>query len=125
MVILFGFLAQTGVRHGTDTVMRETFAPKNAEIEFDYFTKELKHPNAMQITDYKDGNIVDNKRTYSIGGGTVLIDGIDLTEYRAIYRFSSFGEISKYCKKNKLCLWEYVVEEEGEQIVEFLNDVWQ
>ncbi len=124
-VILFGSLAQTGVGHGTDVVIRKTFAPAKVEIEFDYFTKKLRHPNTMQIIAYKDKKIVDDIQAYSVGGGTVLIDGIDLIEDEAAYKLSSFEEISKYCIENNLRLWEYVIKEEGEQIWSFLNEVWQ
>lgn len=124
-VILFGSLSQTGVGHGTDVVIRKTFAPIDVEIEFDYFTEGLKHPNTMELFAYKNKELIDNQMAYSIGGGTVLIGQMDLVEDKAVYRFDSFEEISNYCTENKMRLWEYVIEEEGKDIWGFLKEVWQ
>lgn len=123
-VILYGSLAQTGKGHGTDVVIEKTFAPKKVIIEFNYLKTDIKHPNTMELMAYKGTELLSHKNAYSIGGGTVLIDGIELAEDKPVYRFSSFEEISKYCADKKIRIWEYVQEEEGIQIWDFLDKIW-
>lgn len=124
-VLLFGSLAQTGKGHGTDVIIKKTLAPLPAEIEFDYLRKDLKHPNTLEIFAYSGEELIDSRVAYSVGGGTVLIDGIDLPENDFVYKFSTFEEISAYCKQKNMRLCEYVYEEEGESIREFLKTIWQ
>lgn len=124
-VKLLGSLAQTGAGHGSDTVIKKTFHPISVDIDFDYLSHDLKHPNSMEITAYKGKEITDKKTAYSIGGGAIKIEGIELEEAREAYSFTSFKEISKHCKDNDLRLYEYVYEEEGEEIEEFLIHIWQ
>ncbi len=124
-VILYGSLAQTGKGHGTDAVIRKTLSPCPVEIEFDYLKKSLKHPNTLEFFALKGEEIIDSRIAYSIGGGAVLIDGIDLPEEDCVYRFSTFQEISAYCRKNKIRLCDYVYEEEGEDVRSFLKNIWQ
>lgn len=123
-VILYGSLAQTGVGHGTDVVITKTFHPKPVSIEFDYLKKDLKYPNTMEVLSYRNDEILDQRMAYSIGGGTVLIDGMELAEDKKAYRLSSFAEIAKYCIEKKIRIWDYVLEEEGEEILEFLSEIW-
>ena len=124
-VYLYGSLAQTGRGHGTDTVIKKTFAPKPVKIEFDYIKTDLKHPNTMEVVSYKDGKEIDRRMAYSVGGGTVSVDGIEIIEDKNVYNLSSFEEISEYCKKNDIRIWEYVLEQEGQDIFEFLKKIWK
>lgn len=123
-VTLFGSLAQTGMGHGTDLVIKKTFSPKKVDIEFDYLTKESKHPNTMEMFAYKDNKLIDHRKAYSVGGGTVIIDGVDLIEDKTVYQFASFKEISSYCNERKMRLWEYILQEEGNDVWLFLGEVW-
>ena len=124
-VLLCGSLAQTAKGHGTDVIIKKTLSPTPVEIELDYLKKDLKHPNTLEIFAYNSKELIDKRTAYSIGGGTVLIDGIELPENDFVYKFSTFEEISAYCKEKKLRLCEYVYEEEGESVREFLKTIWQ
>jgi len=124
-VILYGSLAQTGKGHGTDAVIKKTLSPSLVEIEFDYLNKNIKHPNTLEFFAYKGDEIIDDRVAYSIGGGAVSIEGIELPEDDTVYRFSTFEEISIYCKEKKMRLCDYVYEEEGESVREFLKTIWQ
>ena len=65
-VILFGSLSKTGVGHGTDRIIIETFAPKKCEVEFDYTQTGLLHPNTMDIYAYRNNElIVPNVKAWS------------------------------------------------------------
>ena len=49
-VILYGSLSKTGVGHGTDQVLRETFAPRPADIQFsDEPLPASAHPNTLDL----------------------------------------------------------------------------
>ena len=123
-VILYGSLAQTGVGHGTDVVIRKAFAPIPVEIEFDYLTDELPHPNTMRLYAYQGDKELDCRTASSTGGGEVWIEGISAEEQQNVYPLHSFREIAEHCREEKIRLWEYVGRTEGESVWEFLSDVW-
>ena len=125
-VTLYGSLALTGKGHGTDRVIAETFAPKTCEILFDTKYVCPVHPNTMDIEALKDGVSLGNDRFYSVGGGTVEIEGksTDVVGGAHIYGFNSFREIEDYCKHHNLRLWEYVEMCEDGDIRSYLLEVW-
>lgn len=79
-VILYGSLALTGKGHLTDYIIKETSCPIETEIEFDLDKECTVHPNTMRIIGYKNENIVDDWTVYSVGGGTIKIDGEEDTD---------------------------------------------
>ena len=124
-VTLYGSLALTGIGHGTDRIIRETLAPTPCEIIVDKETHTPVHPNTMDVTVIRAGESVATVKFYSIGGGSIEIDG----EGRAaaapdVYPHSSFSEIAEYCKAKNIRLCEYVLECEGEDIYDYLDEVW-
>ena len=124
-VTLYGSLALTGIGHGTDRIIRETLAPTPCEIIIDKETHTPVHPNTMDVTVIRAGESVGTVKFYSIGGGSIEIDG----EGRAaaapdVYPHSSFSEIAEYCKAKNIRLYEYVLECEGEDIYDYLDEVW-
>ncbi len=128
-VTLYGSLALTGKGHGTDRVLRETFAPVACEIGFDYETHCPVHPNTFDVSALKDGEIIAQHRIYSVGGGSIEIEGEDsslLNRYTRddIYPHNSYAEISEYCRKEGIRLPDYVERFEGEDIWEYLFEAW-
>ena len=128
-VTLYGSLAFTGKGHGTDTVILKTAAPIKCEVVFDTQTPCEVHPNTMDIEAYRGKKLLGKKRIYSVGGGSVKIEGESFEKYEKyaddnIYKLNSFKEISEYCKGKNIRIWEYVVECEGEDILEYLSKVW-
>ena len=129
-VILYGSLASTGVGHGTDRVIRDTFAPIPCTIEFDHQTSCTIHPNTMDIKAYREGREIACRRIYSVGGGSVLFEGEDpaiLTEklQRKVYPLSTYTEIAEYCKHKNIRLWQYALECEGEELFRYLETCWE
>ncbi|MDT8336237.1 MAG: L-serine ammonia-lyase, iron-sulfur-dependent, subunit alpha [Candidatus Izemoplasmatales bacterium] len=120
-VTLYGSLSFTGLGHLTDTIIRETL--KNAEV---YFSKELKleHPNTMDITIYKDKQIIGKERYYSIGGGSILRKGDEELPKNHVYPHNNFQEIKDYCLENNLKLHEYVYLHEDKEFKDFLRSIW-
>ncbi len=123
-VTLFGSLALTGKGHGTEKIIRETFAPKKSEVVFDP-DSACKHPNTMKIEVFEGEKIAETKTVYSVGGGEIRIDGEKSEEAKEIYPHRSFAEIAKYCSDRNIRLWEYVGEFEGEEIFDYLGGVWE
>ena len=129
-VTLYGSLASTGEGHGTDRVIRETFAPKPCEILFDRTTPCPIHPNTMDMEVLRDGSVIETKRVYSVGGGSIVIEGEDsstLSQYMRddVYELNTYAEIADYCHKNNLRIWQYVEQREGKEIFSYLGEAWE
>lgn len=129
-VTLYGSLALTGEGHGTQTVIAKTAKPVKCEVLFDAESPCPVHPNTMDIAVYKKGELIDTKRVYSVGGGTVVFDGEPSDKYEQyaddnIYPINTFTEISDYCKAHNMRLWQYAELCEGKEIFSFLLTVWE
>lgn len=124
-VVLYGSLAMTGKGHGTDRVIKETFSPMCGEVVFDSETPTERHPNMMDIALYREKSELCTKRVWSIGGGAILWDGEEQPDEPEVYELSSFAEITAECARRNLRLWQYVVEKEGDDILEYLSAVWE
>lgn len=123
--ILYGSLAKTGKGHCTDAVIENTFAPTPCKVEFDYLKTDIEHPNTMDLFAFKNGEQVDFIRVFSVGGGRIEFEGSSSAKEPIVYKLSTFKDIKDYCKENKLRLWEYVNEVEGEYIWDYLATVWK
>ena len=123
-VTLYGSLALTGKGHGTDRVIRETFLPKPCEIAFDVDTPCDVHPNTMDLWALCGGKEIACRRIFSVGGGTIEIEGEVREENRTIYDLGTYTEIMEYCMKHNLRLWEYVESCEGIELRSYLLEVW-
>ena len=128
-VTLYGSLALTGIGHGTDRVISETFAPKKCEITFDKASPCDIHPNTMDVEIFKGEELIGKKRVYSVGGGTVVFDGEEnpLTRVanKEVYPLNTYSEISDYCAKNNIRIWQYVELCEGKEIWDYLSSIWE
>lgn len=128
-VTLYGSLALTGKGHGTDNVIRQTLAPVPCEIVFDTQTPCPVHPNTLDFEAFlKAGSKV--VRFYSVGGGSLVIEGESRNDRQNypddnVYPLNSYAEISDYCKNKNIRLWQYVRECEGEQIFNYLGEIWE
>lgn len=124
-VTLYGSLALTGKGHGTDRIIVETLSPVPCEIRFDGETPCEIHPNTLDIEALSDGATIGLLRVYSVGGGTIEIEGEEKVVGGAdIYTYTTFREIEEYCFHNNLHLWEYVEMCEDVDIRSYLLEVW-
>ncbi len=129
-VTLYGSLASTGEGHGTDRVIRETFVPKPCDILFDRTTPCPIHPNTMDVEVLRDGAVVETKRVYSVGGGSIVIEGEESAALSQdmrddVYELNTYAEIADYCHKNNLRIWQYVEQREGKEIFTYLGEAWE
>ena len=113
-VTLYGSLAKTGRGHGTDSVIRKTFAPIPCEIVFEDSDTALPHPNTMDLFAYRGDVLQDTARVLSVGGGSILFEGESGKAPPLIYAQSRFSDIAAFCRDRDLRLWEYALAVEGE-----------
>lgn len=119
-IILYGSLAFTGKGHLTDKIIDEALKPSNVEIIFNKEEKELKHPNTMDLIAFKEGKELGKFRVYSIGGGSIQIEGKDFQDEKDIYQFTTFTDIKNNCED----LLKYVYSQEDNDIKEYIKQVW-
>ncbi len=123
-VILYGSLAKTGVGHGTDVVIRKTFAPVPCTVEWNETEHNLPHPNTMDLFAYEDGRQIDHIRVLSVGGGRIQVVGSPLADARQVYEHDSFTAISEYCRSRRIRLWQYACEREDNDFLQYMRGIW-
>lgn len=123
-IYLYGSLAFTGKGHLTDKIIKETLNPIKTNIIFDTKFVCDKHPNTMDLIAYKDDQKISQARVYSVGGGVIEVEGQKRAIVPDIYKLNHMQDIKEYCKEKDKDLVDYVVETEGEDINEFLREIW-
>ena len=126
-VILYGSLSKTGVGHGTDRVLRQVLSPLPTEIVFSDEVLPDSHPNTMDFIALRGGEETGSLRVESVGGGDIRIPGRkEKEEAEEVYIEHSFAEIADFCKWRYIDkLSDFVELNEGEEIWDFLMEVWQ
>ena len=125
VVILYGSLSKTGAGHGTDRILVQTFAPRPAEIVFSDDAGPFEHENTMDLQAYSGDTCIGSMRVYSVGGGTIRIDGEAEHKPEERYEESTFHEIAEICKSRGIRLSDYVMEHEDADFRNYLHDIWQ
>lgn len=124
--ILYGSLSDTGRGHKTDEAIIEAFAPKKTEVVFTKPPyKDIPHVNTMDLIAISGGKETVRKRVMSVGGGNIVFEGEKEINNPDVYKLSSFTEIADYCLKRNIRLSDYVFETEGEEIREYLLEIWK
>ena len=125
VVTLYGSLAMTGRGHGTDVAIRRAFGSRSVEVKFDTTSHSFSHPNTMEFAAYKAGAEPVKMVILSIGGGDIRVEGEAFTEGADVYEHNSFEQIKAYCEQNNLRYWQYALEREGTDIVDYVRQIWQ
>ena len=121
-VTLHGSLAYTGEGHGTGKAITNVLP--GAEILFCTEREDLPHPNTMDFRALKNGTVIGSARIFSIGGGSIRIEGEESDEEREIYPQKNFTEMLDECRKNDLTLTEFIYRMEGDSLKDYLGEVW-
>ncbi len=122
---LYGSLAWSCKSYKTDAGLQEIFAPKDLTLIYDTVTHDLPHPNTFDLRAYEGEETVGAWRLYSTGGGAIVAEGDVLPPLPMRYAHATFHAISAYCQKAHLRLWEYVAQQEGDDIWLYLSEIWQ
>ena len=122
-VTLFGSLAFTGEGHGTGKAI-QTGLP-GAEVVFNREEQDLPHPNTMLFEAYKNGELLGSNRIFSIGGGSIRIEGEISEDEKEIYPQRNFSEILKLCRERGLNLAQFIYRMEDDRLRDYLRTIWQ
>lgn len=125
-VVLYGSLARTGRGHLTDRAILSVLPPEKTEILFDTSERQLPHPNTLVFSAADgEGNLLGEKTYLSVGGGTVCAEGDFPEEEKETYPFENFAQMRAYCKAENLSLGDLAFRFEGEEMMEYLLEVWR
>ena len=121
-VTLYGSLAFTGEGHGTMKAIQSGLP--GAQVVFDRDTVDLPHPNTMLFEAFKDGEPYAKHRIFSIGGGSIRVEGEESEEDIEVYPQKDFTEILLTCRKKNISLTQFIREAEGPSLWEYLKKIW-
>ena len=125
-VTLYGSLSKTGVGHGTDRVLLKTLGEERTKVVFSREEWPGMHPNTMDFSAFAGDLEIGVMRVESIGGGDIRVPGQSHLDSPEVYPENSFAEISDFCHWRYIDkLSDYVELNEGEEIWDFLMEVWQ
>ena len=125
-VTLFGSLAATGRGHLTDKALADVFQSHNSELELLWVPEKqlLLHPNGMRFEALTDsGATLHSWEVYSVGGGA-LQDSEESVAPPKIYTLTTLAEILESLDRSGESLWEYVLNCEDPNFLDFLDNVW-
>lgn len=128
-ITLYGSLAATGKGHMTDVAILRVLEPQGSVTihwKPDIFLPF--HPNGMKFAVVQpDGTLVDEWTVYSIGGGAIS-EGKEqekaIAESTSLYPLNTMKEIMAWCQETGHAFWEYVEQCEGQEIWEYLREIW-
>ena len=124
---LYGSLAATGKGHLTDHAIREVFSAHGINAEIKWFPDEFKtfHPNALTLIETEPETAEETY--YSVGGGKVIKEGDAEEKTAEPYDNEKLGSMSrllKYSDSNGYQFWEVAIEAEGNDILDYMREVW-
>ncbi len=126
-VTLYGSLAATGKGHLTDKAILDALTPHfPTEIVWRPETVLPFHTNAMTFTaTFADGREPFSQTYYSVGGGDIVLDGQPRIPAKSIYPMNKIKDIQAWCERTGKTYWEFVEENEGPEIWDYLAEVWR
>ena len=123
-VTLCGSLASTGKGHLTDYIIDKYLTNVKHHIVFDT-RKRVKHPNTMFFEITLPDQNKKKETIVSVGGGVITIDGENSEDGSELYPHRTLSEIMSYCRDYGYSLWEYVLFHEGEDILTYIDEIYQ
>lgn len=126
-VTLYGSLAATGKGHLTDKAILDVLSPvAPTEIVWEPTIFHDFHPNGMCFVAYdKRGGELERWTIYSIGGGTLANETTKTEKSKCVYEHKHIVDIMAWCNQHGTSYWEYVEQNEGPEIWDYLNHVWE
>ena len=128
-VTLYGSLAATGKGHMTDKAIIDVLkqiAP--VEIVWEPSVFLPYHPNGMLFCAYNNSqDLLDEWTVYSVGGGA-LSEGKATDDYFhkvSVYDLHTLKDIQTWCEHHGRGYWEYVKHCEGDDLWDYLREVWK
>lgn len=123
-VTLFGSLAATGRGHLTDKALLNIFNERTIELLWVPEKQLPLHPNGMLFEALSETQQVkDRWEVYSVGGGA-LMDADHPDEHQSFYPQKSLESILEQSGKTGESLWEYVLNHEEPDFLDYMAEVW-
>ena len=122
-VTLFGSLAFTGEGHGTGKAIKS--ALPGAAVIFNRNQTDLPHPNTMLFEAFRGDHLIGSNRIFSIGGGSIRIEGEESDEEIEVYPQLNFTEIIQLCKERSLNLAQFINRMEDPSLRDTLRAAWE
>ena len=122
-VTLFGSLAFNGEGHGTGKSIMS--ALPGSQVVFNREEQDLPHPNTMLFEAFKDGKLIGANRIFSIGGGSIRIEGETSEDEVEVYPQKYFTEILQICKQRSMNLAQFIHRMEDDRLRDYLKNVWE
>ena len=122
-VTLYGSLALTGQGHGTEKAVKSGLP--GTEVRFDTSARDLPHPNTMLFEAFRKGLELGKLRIFSIGGGSLRIEGERSADEEEVYPQRSLAEILALCREEGVTLTEFVHRTEGDGLRPYLARIWK
>lgn len=120
---MYGSLAATGKGHFTDQAILDVLGKDKTQIVWQKDTVLPFHTNAMKFEAFDaDQKITDSWTVYSVGGGALREEGEPPA--KEVYSFKTFAEIVHWAETQGRPIWTIVFDSEGEEIRQYLSDVW-
>ena len=120
---LYGSLACTGEGHGTGKAIQSGLP--GVQIVFNQQEQDLPHPNTMLFEAFKDGQLIGSNRIFSIGGGSIRIEGEPSEDEIEVYPQQNFTEILLSCKQHSMNLSQFIYRMEDDRLRSYLKTVWE
>lgn len=125
-VTLYGSLASTGKGHLTDYAILSVLGKERTDIVWQPDIVLPFHPNGMKYEVSLDGETyVDSWLVFSVGGGALAEEGQSPIDTPDVYDLDHLSDIKTWCEKHGMSYWEYVESCEGEEIWDYLEEVWR
>ena len=121
-VTLYGSLAFTGEGHGTGKAIKT--ALPGAEVVFNREEQSIPHPNTMLFEAFREGRPLEAKRIFSIGGGSIRIEGETSGDETEVYPQRNFTEILGVCRTSGRSLAGFIREMEDSRLDDSLRAAW-
>lgn len=125
-VTLYGSLAATGKGHLTDWAIYQVLGEQRTEIVWCPEIVLPFHPNGMKFEVVTSENEYINPWVvYSVGGGALSEEGVTEDDTPEIYELDHLLDIMEWCEVRGQSYWEYVNYCEGDEIWDYLAEVWK
>lgn len=124
-VLLYGSLALTGKGHFTDKILETTFPPGTLSISWHSDQVLPRHTNGMILKSFDtSGAVLESSTVYSVGGGAIKWEENWEDSEKRIYEWTTMADLISYARISGKSLWEIVEDTEGEEIWDYLSEVW-
>lgn len=124
-VTLYGSLAATGKGHLTDIAIIDALQPIPVEIIWKPDVTLDFHPNGMLFEAFEGEKQIDQWTIFSIGGGDLANETSEKEEEERVYQYTNMLDVLNWCHETGKTFWEFVEDNEGPEIWDFLLDIWK